>query len=231
MVKGTTMPVLEVMLERGESVYTPHGELVWMSKSIHMSQTTNTGGGGLLRGIKRMMGGGGLFVTKYEGPGQVTFAARLPGQIVPVDIAHGEHYLVHKHGWLASTHGVRQSVGIQHSIRGGLFGGEGFILQKLEGEGTAWIEVGGELMMYDLAKGEQMLAHPGHIGMFAGSVKFSITRVKGIRNMLFGHDGLLLAELTGPGRVWLQSMPVPILAGTLSPYVAEAMAEEDDKDK
>ena len=139
-VKGTTMPVLEVMLERGESVNTPHGELVWMSKSIHMSQTTNTGGGGLLRGIKRMMGGGGLFVTKYEGPGQVTFAARLPGQIVPVDIAHGEHYLVHKHGWLAGTPGVRPSVGIQHSIRGGLFGGEGFILQKLEGEGTAWVE-------------------------------------------------------------------------------------------
>ncbi len=106
-IKGTTMPVLQVTLERGESVITPHGELVWMSKSVHMSQTTRAGGGGLIRGIRRMIGGGGLFVTKYEGPGQVTFAARLPGQIVPVDIGHGESYLVHKHGWLASTHGIR----------------------------------------------------------------------------------------------------------------------------
>lgn len=226
-IKGTTMPVLQVMLDKGESVITPHGELVWMSKSVHMSQTTRAGGGGLLRGIKRMIGGGGLFVTKYEGPGQVTFAARLPGQIVPVDISHGESYLVHKHGWLASTHGIRPGTGIQHSLRGGLFGGEGFVLQKLEGEGTAWIEVGGELMLYDLPKGEVMLAHPGHIGMFASSVKFSITRVKGIANMLFGHDGLLLAELTGPGRVWLQSMPVPMLAGSLAPYVAEAIAETE----
>ncbi len=86
-------------------------------------------------------------------------------------------------------------------------------------------------MFYDLPKGEAMLAHPGHIGMFSSSVKFSITRVKGIANMLFGHDGLLLAELTGPGRVWLQSMPVPMLAGSLAPYVAEAIAESQDEQK
>jgi uncharacterized protein (AIM24 family) len=228
-IKGTTMPVLQVVLERGESVNTPHGDLVWMSKGVRMSQTTRAGGGGLVRGIKRMMGGGGLFVTKYEGPGQVTFAAKLPGQIVPVDIAHGEHYMVHKHGWLAGTHGIKPSAGLQHSITGGLFGGEGFVLQKLEGEGTAWIEVGGELMVYDLPKGEVMLAHPGHIGMFAGTVKFSITRMKGITNMLFGHDGLLLAELSGPGRVWLQSMPVPVLASALTPYVVEAIDQSQDE--
>lgn len=228
-VKGTTMPVLEVRLDRGDSVITPHGELVWMSKGVHMSQTTRAGGGGLVRGIKRMLGGGGLFLTKYEGPGQVTFAARLPGQIVPVDIAHGESYLVHKHGWLAGTHGVRPGVGLQHSIRGGLFGGEGFVLQKLEGEGRAWIELGGELMYYDLPKGQVMLVHPGHIGMFSGTVKFSVTRMKGIANMVFGGDGLLLVELTGPGRVWLQSMPVPMLAGALAPYIVEAMAGADDQ--
>jgi uncharacterized protein (TIGR00266 family) len=228
-IKGTTMPVLQVVLEKGEEILTPHGDLVWMSKGVHMSQTTRAGGGGIVRGLKRMMGGGGLFVTKYEGAGQVTFAAKLPGQIVPVNISHGEHYLVHKHGWLASTQGIRPSVGLQHSIKGGLFGGEGFVLQKLEGEGTAWIEVGGEMMTYDLPKGEVMLVHPGHIGMFSGTVKFSVTRMKGIRNMLFGHDGLLLAELTGPGQVWLQSMPVPVLAGVLTPYVAEALEESEDQ--
>lgn len=229
-IKGTVMPVLEVMLERGESVVTPHGELVWMSKGVHMSQTTRAGSGGLIRGLKRMLGGGGLFLTKYEGPGRVAFAPRLPGQIVPVDIAHGESYLVHKHGWLASTQGIRPSVGLQHSIRGGLFGGEGFVLQKLEGEGRAWIEIGGEMMPYDLPKGEVMLVHPGHIGMFAGTVKFSVTRLKGIANMVFGGDGLLLVELTGPGRVWLQSMPVPMLAGALTPYIAEALAESGNSE-
>ncbi len=226
---GTTMPVLQVRLERGESVNTPHGDLVWMSKGVHMSQTARAGGGGLIRGIKRMIGGGGLFVTKYEGPGQVVFASKLPGQIVPVEIGRGDSYLVHKHGWLASTHDVRLSAGLQHSITGGLFGGDGFILQKLDGEGTAWIEVGGELMYYELPKGEVMLVHPGHIGMFSGSVKFSITRMKGIANMLFGHDGLLLAELTGPGQVWLQSMPVPVLATTLTPYVVEAIDESQNQ--
>ncbi len=134
---------------------------------------------------------------------------------------------MHKHGWLAGTPGITPSVGVQHSITGGLFGGDGFILQKLEGDGTAWIEVGGEMMHYDLPRGEVMLVHPGHIGMFSGTVKFSITRMKGIRNMLFGHDGLLMAELTGPGYVWLQSMPVPVLAGTLTPYVVEAIDESE----
>lgn len=225
-IKGTTMPVLQVMLERGESVITPHGELVWMSKSIKMSQTARAGSGGLIRGIKRMLGGAGLFVTRYEGPGQVTFAARLPGEIVPVDIARGEHYLVHKHGWLAGTQGITPGVGLQHSLRGGLFGGEGFVLQKLSGEGRAWVELGGEMMRYDLPKGEVMLVHPGHIGIFSGTVKFSVTRMKGIANMLFGHDGLILVELTGPGQVWLQSMPVPTLAGALTPYIMEAIAAE-----
>ena len=229
-IKGTTMPVLEVALERGEHVVTPHGELVWMSKSVKMSQTTHTGGHGLIRGIKRMLGGGGLFLTKYEGPGQVSFAVKVPGHIVPVDISGGDSYLVHKHGWLCGTPGISPSVGLQHSVRGGLFGGDGFVLQKLDGNGTAWIELGGEVMHYDLPRGEVMLVHPGHVGMFSGTVKFSVTRVKGIANMVFGGDGLLLVELTGPGQVWLQSLPVPMLAGALAPYVAQVIEEDQQQD-
>jgi len=228
-VKGTTMPVLEVTLGKGESVVTPHGELVWMSKGVHMSQTTRAAGGGLVRGIRRMLGGGGLFLTRYEGPGQVTFAVKLPGHIVPVDISGGQSYLVHKHGWLCGTQGIRPGVGLQHSIRGGLFGGEGFVLQKLEGDGRAWVELGGEVLPYDLPRGQVMLVHPGHIGMFSGTVRFSVTRVKGIANMVFGGDGLLLVELTGPGQVWLQSLPVPLLAGALAPYIEQAMAETDEE--
>lgn len=220
-IKGTTMPVLEVGLAPGEYVVTPHGELAWMTAGVQMSQATNTGGGGggLMGGLKRMMGGGGLFLTRYDGPGSVTFAAKVPGHIVPVDISGGHSYLVHRHGWMCGTPGITPSVALQQSFRGGLFGGEGFLLQKLDGQGRAWIELGGELTIYDLPPGQTMLVHPGHVGMFQGTVQFSITRIRGIANMMFGGDGLHLVTLTGPGRVWLQSMPLPVLAHALSRYI------------
>lgn len=223
-IKGTTMPILEVSLAQGEYVMTPHGELAWMTPSITMSQTMNAGqggggGGGLMGGLKRMLGGGGLFLTRYDGPGSIAFAAKLPGHIVPVDISPGEAYLVHRHGWLCGTAGITPSVGLQQGFRSGLYGGEGFILQKLEGQGRAWIEVGGEITTYDLPPGQTVLVHPGHIAMFAGTVQFSIQRMRGIANMMFGGDGLHLVALTGPGRVWLQSMPLPMLAHALSPYL------------
>ncbi len=132
---------------------------------------------------------------------------------------------MHRHGWLASTDGITPSVGMQQSFRGGLYGGEGFLLQKLDGEGRAWVELGGEVTSYDLPQGQTVLVHPGHIGMFQGTVQFSITRVPGIANMLFGGDGLHLVALTGPGRVWLQSMPVPMLAHALSPYIGAPAAD------
>ncbi len=223
-IKGSTMPILEVQLQPGEYVVTPHGELAWMTTSIQMSQTMNTGGGGgggLMGGLKRMMGGGGLFLTKYDGPGSITFAAKVPGHIVPVDISGGHSYLVHRHGWLCGTPGITPSVAMQQSFRGGLYGGEGFLLQKLDGEGRAWIELGGEVTSYELPPGQTVLVHPGHIGMFQATVQFSITRMRGIANMMFGGDGLHLVALTGPGRVWLQSMPVPLLAHALSPYLGD----------
>jgi uncharacterized protein (AIM24 family) len=185
-----------------------------------MSQTTNTGGGGgFMQGLKRVVGGGGLFLTRYTGPGSITFAAKMPGHIVPVDIAQGHAYFIHRHGWLCGTSGITPSVGLQQSFRGGLWGGDGFVLQKLEGQGRAWIELSGELTTYDLAPGQTLLVHPGHVGMFQGSVQFQITRMRGIANALFGGDGFHLVALTGPGRIWLQSMPLSQLAGALAPYL------------
>jgi len=233
-IKGSTMPILEVSLQSGESVVTPHGELAWMTTTIRMSQTLSAGsgaqgggrGGGLMQGLKRMLGGGGLFLTRYEGPGSITFAAKVPGHIVPVDISGGHSYLVHRHGWLCGMPGITPSVGLQQSFRGGLYGGEGFLLQKLDGEGRAWVELSGEVTSYDLPPGQTVLVHPGHIGMFQGTVQFQITRVPGVTNMLFGGDGFHLVALTGPGRVWLQSMPVPLLASALAPYIAKDTAPE-----
>ena len=228
-IKGTTMPVLEIALGQGEYVLTPHGELAWMSAGVQMSQTVgggNGGGGhGFMSGLKRMLGGGGLLMTRYEGPGTIAFAAKLPGHIVPVEIAPGQGYLVHRHGWLCGTEDITPSVGLQQSFRGGLFGGDGFVLERLEGAGTAWVELSGEIVSYDLTAGQTVLVHPGHVGMFQDSVNFQITRVPGVANILFGQDGFHLVALTGPGTVWLQSMPVPVLAQALSPYLPTQAAE------
>jgi uncharacterized protein (AIM24 family) len=226
-IKGTTMPILEVSLDHGEQVISTHGELAWMTQGVQMAQKANTGGrGGFMQGIKRMAGGGGLFVTQYEGPGMVTFAAKVPGHVVPVDIAPGQDYLVHKHGWLCGTAGIVPSVGLQKSFRGGLWGGEGFVLEKLEGEGQAWIELSGELTCYDLSPGQTLLVHPGHVGMFEGSIQYTITRVQGVSNILFGQDGYHLVSMVGPGRVWLQSMPLSVLAQALTPFISNDQAKD-----
>jgi uncharacterized protein (TIGR00266 family) len=222
-VKGTTMPVLELLLDPGESVISTHGELSWMSPAVQLTQTTSTGGQkGIMSGLKRAVGGGGLFLTKYEaqgGPGLVAFSAKLPGQIFEIGIAPGQGYLVHRHGWVCGTDGVVPTIGMQQSFRGGLYGGDGFILQRLEGQGRAWVELSGEITTYDLAEGQSMLVHPGHVGLFEDRVQFSITRLSGIKNMAFGGDGFHLVSLTGPGRIWLQSMTVAVLAQAIEPYL------------
>jgi uncharacterized protein (AIM24 family) len=222
-VKGTTMPVLEMVLEPGEALISTHGDLSWMSANMQLSQTAKTGGGGgIMAGLKRMAGGGGLFLTRYEatgGQGMVSFASKVPGRILPVDITPGHGYVVHRHGWVCGTPGVIPSVALQQSFRGGLWGGEGFVLQKLEGEGQAWIELSGELTTFELAAGQSLLVHPGHVGMFSDSVTFSVIRLPGIANRFFGADGHHLVSLTGPGTIWLQSMPLPVLAHALSEYL------------
>ncbi|MDH6125477.1 TIGR00266 family protein [Kitasatospora sp. GP82] len=224
-VNGSTMPVLEIQLEQGETVISAHGELSWMSSNMQMSQTTNAGGGrgGLMNTLKRAVSGGGIFLTQYQaqgGSGLVAFAAKVPGHIVPVDIAPGRGVVVHRHGWICGTPGVSPTVALQQSFRSGLWGGEGFVLQRLQGEGRAWVELSGELTKYTLAPGQTMLVHPGHVGMFDEQVQFTMTRVPGIANKIFGGDGIFLVALTGPGQIWLQSMPLSGLAHALEPYLA-----------
>jgi uncharacterized protein (TIGR00266 family) len=223
---GTTLPVLELQLGSGESVVAISGELSWMSSSINMhTSTQHGGGGGIFGALKRVAGGGSLFMTEYTAQGQtglLAFATRVPGHILPLDVRPGQSYMIHRHGFLCSTPGVELSVGFQQSLGAGIFGGDGFLLQKLGGACQAWIELDGEVVTYDLAPGETMRVHPGHVGMFADSVGFQITRVQGIRNMLFGGDGIFLASLTGPGRIWLQSLPLSNLAHALRPYLGSA---------
>ncbi len=222
-VKGSTLPLLEMVLEPGESVISAHGELSWMSANVQLTQTTNAGGQkGIMSGLKRAVGGGGIFLTKYEaqgGQGMVAFGAKLPGRIFPVTVQQGQGYLVHRHGWVCGTDGIVPTTGMQQTFRGGMYGGDGFILQRLEGQGQAWIELSGEITTYELAAGQTMLVHPGHVGLFEDRVSFTITRLQGIKNMAFGGDGFHLVALTGPGNIWLQSMPVPVLAQAIAPYL------------
>lgn len=221
-VNGTTMPMLEISLEQGEHVISTHGGLGWMTESIEMSQTTKAGKGGLVGGLKRMMGGGGLLLTKYEahgGPGRVTFGSKVPGTIFPLEVSPGTSYLVHREGWICGSPDIQPSVAFQHHFKASIFGGDGFLLEKIEGEGTAWVELAGEIHVEDLGPGEVLSVHPGHVGVFQSSVSFEVRRLKGIANRYFGDDGFHLVRLTGPGRVWLQSMPLTLLAGALRPLI------------
>lgn len=228
---GTTMPVLEVLLQPGEALISEAGELSWMTQTIAMQTHTQMGGGGGFFGaIKRMAGGGTLFMTEYTAqgyPGEVAFATKLPGHILPIEIGPGHEYLIHRHGFLCATPQIQLGVGFQQSLGAGVFGGSGFLLQKIGGYGTAWIELSGETVIRDLQPGETLRVHPGHVGAFQASVSFQITRVPGIKNILFGGDGIFLAALTGPGRVWLQTLPIANLAHSLQPYMGAGESRRD----
>jgi uncharacterized protein (TIGR00266 family) len=222
-IQGTTMPVLEVQLDPNESVFSESGELSWMTASIQMMTHTQAGGGGGLFGVlKRVAGGGSIFMTEYRAyqyPGIVAFATKVPGHIVPVELGQGPEYFVHRHGFLCATPQVTLSVGFQQSLGAGIFGGDGFLLQRVGGYGTAWLELSGELIRQDLAPGEVLRVHPGHVGAFQATVGFQITMVPGLKNMIFGGDGIFLAVLTGPGTIWLQTLPISRLAHQISEYL------------
>src|ERR1017187_5012924 len=153
-IQGTTMPVLDVLLEPNESVFSESGELSWMTASIQMTTHTQMGGGGGLFGVlKRGAGGGSLFITEYRAvqyPGAVSFATKVPGHIVPIQLGQGPEFMVHRHGFLCATPQVTLSLGFQQSLGTGVFGGDGFILDRVGGQGTAWLELSGELIQKNL---------------------------------------------------------------------------------
>ncbi len=220
---GATLPVLEITLAPGEKLVAETGELAWKTPNIAMRTAIGTGGArGFLGALGRAVSGGGLFMTEYVAdgqPGQVSFAARVPGSILEEQVGGGHFFMAHNHGFLCGSDGITLTTGFQRSLGSGVFGGAGFLLQKIAGEGRAWVELGGEVVTYDLAPGQALDVHPGHVGMFSDSVQFDITTVPGLANKIFGGDGMFLARLTGPGRIWLQSLTLPNLAHALVPYL------------
>jgi uncharacterized protein (TIGR00266 family) len=221
---GSVLPVLELLISPGERIVAETGQLSWMTAGIELNTTHATAGAtGFLGAVGRALSGGGLFMTEYSAPyqqGVVGFAAKIPGHIVEVAVEPGRGYLIHKHGFLCATEGIALTTGFQQSLGAGIFGGNGFLMQRMAGAARAWVELGGEVIARDLAPGETLRVHPGHVGMLEESVAFNITTMRGIRNIFFGGDGLFLAELTGPGKIWLQTMTLPNLAHALAPYLS-----------
>jgi uncharacterized protein (AIM24 family) len=211
-VLGTALPVLSVCLGPGESVIAEAGEFSWMTDSIQMVST-------------------GMAMSTYtatDSAGIIAFAARLPGSILGIDVGPQQEYLVHRHGFLAGTPGIGVTAGFRQSFPAGIFAGEGFVLQRVAGHGRAWAALAGEVIRYDLAAGQSLRAHPGHVGMFSASVSFQVMRVPGITNRYFGGGAHHFAVLSGPGAVWLQSMPLPVLAASLAPYLPQAQDDHSE---
>ena len=222
-ITGTTLPVLQVELSSGETLLAGPDQLSWFEGPIEMTTSAAAGGSsGLWGAVTRAVSGGGLFMTEFKAQGgaaAIAFAARVPGTIHQVEVVSGKPYYLHKHGFVCATHGAELGSAFQQSLGAGAFGGEGFVLQKLSGNCTAWVELGGETLIRELAPGETLYVHPGHVGMFEEGVSFEITTIRGVKNVLFGGDGLFLAKLTGPGKVWLQTLTLSKLAHALAPYL------------
>jgi uncharacterized protein (TIGR00266 family) len=230
-IRGTTMPVLEVRLTPGESVVAEAGQLGWYDECLELETTTvAAGAGGILDAAKRAFGGSSFFMTRYASttqPGMVAFPARLPGKIVQVPLGPGRSYLIQRRGFLAGLEGVELTTAFDAKhVGSAALGGFGFLLQRLEGTGHAWVELSGELSEYDLQPGQSLRVHPMHVGLVENTVEYELTTIPGIKNKLFGGDGLFMLKLTGPGKIWLQSLSLPLLADALEPYLPKPSSSD-----
>jgi uncharacterized protein (TIGR00266 family) len=219
-INGTIMQTLALTLSPGDVIYSQTNSMAWMGEGIRMDTHT---GGGLLAGLKRSFGGGSFFVTDFiaEQDSHIAFAPRFPGTIIAKQLEPGQSLICRKETFLCAQKSVTLEIAWQKRFGAGLFGGEGFILQKVTGPGMVWLDLSGELIERDLAPGERLLVHAGHVGVQDPSVEFDIQMVRGFKNILFGGEGLFLATLTGPGHVWLQSMPIMNLAEEIGRYLPD----------
>ena len=217
-IQGSTMQTLAIDLDPGETVFSQTNCMAWMSDTIDMK--TNAGGG-FFAGVGRMLGGSSFFVTDFTARtrGKIAFAPRFPGHILDFKLGSGESIICRKQTFLCAEKTVQLANAYQRKLGAGFFAGEGFIMQKVTGPGTVWLDLSGEVVTEELKPGQRLLVHAGHIGAQSPSVSIDIQMVRGFRNILFGGEGLFLATLTGPGKVWLQSMPIMNLAESIAQYL------------
>ncbi|GFI26006.1 putative protein [Lachnospiraceae bacterium] len=217
-IEGEPLPVVICEMEANEMMITEKGAMSWMSPNMKME----TVGGGMGKMFGRMFSGESMFVNHYTamgGPGMIAFASSFPGSIRAFDIKPGQDIICQKTAFLASTSKVELSVFFQKKASAGFFGGEGFIMQKLSGDGVAFVEFDGYIKEYQLSAGQSIVVDTGYLAAMDASCSIEIQKVPGVKNMLFGGEGVFNTVITGPGRVLLQSMPIGQMAGTLIPYL------------
>lgn len=218
-IQGETLPVVICQLEAGEKMITEGGGMAWMSPNMLMETTTN---GGIGKAFGRMFSGEKMFQNVYTaqgGTGMIAFASSFPGSVKAFQIAPGQEMIFQKSAFLAGEIGVELSVFFQKKLSAGLFGGEGFIMQRTGGQGIVFAEFDGHVVEYELASGQQIVIDTGHLAAMTATCSMEIKSVPGVKNMLFGGEGVFNTVITGPGRVWLQTMPISNVAGVLRPYL------------
>lgn len=215
--KGGVFPVVVCQLADGEKMITEKGSMVWMTPNMEMETT----GGGLGKMFSKAFSGESMFQNSYtaRGAGMIAFGSSFPGRILTLEVAPGREFILQKTAFLASEAGVQLSIHFNKKFGAGLFGGEGFIMQRLSGSGIAFAEVDGELVEYTLASGEQMVVDTGNVLGFESSVAIDIQQVKGLKNKLLGGEGFFNTVLTGPGKIWLQTMPISGVASAIQPFI------------
>lgn len=214
---GQSLPAVICDLAPGETMITESGSMAWMSPNMKME----TSAGGLGKALGRMFSGESIFLNRYTatgGAGQIAFASSFPGAIRAVEIGPGKELVVQKSGFLAAQSGVQLSVYFQKRLGTGFFGGEGFIMQRLSGNGVAFIEIDGAAVEYELAAGQSMIVDTGYLAAMEATCTMEVVTVPGIKNALFGGEGFFNTIVKGPGKIILQTMPIIKVAGALRPY-------------
>lgn len=212
---GDSLPVVVCKLKKGDIIVTESGGMSWMDEGITMSTSTN---GGIMKGLGRVLAGESLFMNNYTAEKddvEIAFSSSFPGKILEFDLAQGESIIAQKKAFLCGESSVDISMHFRKKLGAGFFGGEGFIMQKLTGPGKVFLEIDGEVIKKELAAGERLKVDNGYVAAMTNTVNLDITTVPGIKNIMFGGEGLFLTTIEGPGTVWLQSMPISKLASQL----------------
>ena len=218
-IQGETLPVVICELEAGEKMITEGGAMSWMSPNMKMETTSN---GGIGKALGRAFSGEKMFQNIYTaqgGPGMIAFASSFPGSIRAFEITPGQEMIFQKSAYLAGEESVQLSVHFRKKLGSGLFGGEGFIMQKVSGSGIVFGEFDGHVIEYDLQPGQQIVIDTGHLAAMSSTCNMDIQKVPSVKNMVFGGEGLFNTVITGPGKVWLQTMPISNVAGAIRPYI------------
>lgn len=217
-IEGAPLPIVICDLDAGETMITEKGAMSWMTPNMKME----TVGGGVGKMVGRMFSGEAMFQNRYTaegGPGQIVYASSFPGTILAFEISAGQEIIAQKSAFLASASTVELSVAFQKKLAGGFFGGEGFVMQRLSGQGTAFLEIDGYVKEYDLQAGQSMVIDTGYLAAMSGSCTMDITSVKGLKNKFLGGEGFFNTVVTGPGKIYLQSMPINQMASALIPFI------------